>query len=533
MMSRSKQTAANAVFGFVSTVGAQAAMLVVQPFFIWHLGVERYGIWALFTAMTRYSRITDLLALPATKFIAEYHERGDTGRVRQIVTFALSFYVLLTLAFTALAALAAPVLLPFFRTTEPGTDALFTGSVAYMFLMMTIQAFAALLNGLGYLRMSAFSGAVGQIVFASAGAIMVAGGFGLRGLLIAAFLQVAVSGILLFVLGWRFFGGPIVSNPFRLDWSVIRPLFTIGGWLQISTLSELVGSETDQLIIAHFMGPSAVGLYEIGSKIARAVRVVAYYLGSALLPTFAKIGIHRTDLEMTTVAIRTTRLASLMIFAIAGFVFATGPQIMRVYVGDIANMATASSVLRILSIAYVCESLAMVPITLLRAAGRTKLEGLTSIVAMIANVSFTVVLTPRFGISGVLAGTLLGSITAETILIVGYHRIQHLNLWRAYLVWFVPLLIGTSAVTAGSLLLFNRVGTLGANRVGIAAELIPMFCLYGIAYLSMLSVGRIVRTEDVAQLARAIPGRLGALLQHRFIGRAFRTRAPEPRNSSV
>jgi O-antigen/teichoic acid export membrane protein len=524
MSSRARQTAVNATLGLIASLGGQAAVVAVQPLLLWHLGLESYGTWALFTTVTRYGRLTDFLYAPLTKYVAEYHERGDRDRVRQVVTFSLIFYFTTFVCFTFLTALLAKAVLPFFQVhdVEFGSR-LLTGCVAYALLSILVQAFGSLLNGLGRLRTSALIASIAQVVFALVAAVLVWRGMGLYGLLIAAFTQVAVQGVFQYWMSQRIFGGPIVVNPRKLERNVVVPLLKVGGWLQISTLAELVGAETDQLIIAHFIGPSGVGLYEIGSKLARAVRVVSFYFGTALLPSLASIAIHVNAAIMAGVVGRAARLAALMQFLLAGFLFAAAPQFIAAYVGRIHDAMLAETVLRILAVAFLCESLSMVAATSLRASGQTRVEALAATASMVLKIGFAAALAPIIGIVGVLAATLLGGIAAQTVLISGYYKLRCLSIKAEFLPWFIPLALGASGVSLGFATLLHYVGT-GPFlwRFTGTLLLIPAFAAYAAAFTVMLVVLRILERDDLALIGRIVPRRLSRVLESAAIRRLLR-----------
>lgn len=510
MSSRARETTVNAFAGLLSTAGAQAGVLAAQPFLLWHLGLESYGVWTLCTAMMRYGRLADVLNAPLTTFVARSRELEDRREIRRVMAAAAVFYLVIFALATGTTAASGPFILPFLNVRDVGHAAhVLTGCVAYMFLLIAIQGLSGLLNGLGRLRLSSLAQSIGQLVFAGTAPLLVSRGMGLDGMLVAAFAQVAVHGALVCAMSRGVLGEPIFANPFGLRWSTLVPMLKVGGWLQISTLSELVGAETDQLLIAHFVGPAGVGLYEIGSKIARVLHVLNFYASSALLPMLASIGSGASRAALAGVVARTSRIVALMQFLLSGFLIAAAPQCIAAYVGRLEDAPLAATVLRILAIAYLFEALTVVPATALRASGQTRYEAIAAATSMVLNIGLTVLLAPILGIVGVLTGTLIGDVGSQSVLITFYHRVRRLRLKHDFLAWFLPLALGWGVVTAAFTIVLAQVGTgLFVVRFAGFALASALAVPYIAAYALAVGLMRVVESGDLAMLARVLPGRV-------------------------
>ena len=349
--SLSAETLVNMAVAAISGIGAQLVVLAITPFLIWTIGLERYGFWALCSSISRYGMLTDVLFAPIITTVAAAKRAEDLACVRRIATFATLFYLGLVAVFVPLAAVAGGLVLRLFpMSPDLARDAprFFTGYVAYFFISVAVTGLASVLNGLGLLRKTATISAVGTLLYAATAVVLALRGFGLWALLDALIVQVAFSAVALYALCRGQLGHVFVS-PLRVGRALAVELLTFGGWVQLSTLATLLGGETDQILIGAFVGVPAVGLYEVGAKLARAIRSLALFPNNALLPSIAALETDPERERVSQVVVRASRLVSVVTVFAAALLIGGSTPIVTVWLGHVDGVTIAATVLVVLA----------------------------------------------------------------------------------------------------------------------------------------------------------------------------------------
>jgi len=486
----------------VSGIGAQIVVLAITPFLIWTIGLERYGFWALCSSISRYGMLTDVLFAPIITTVAAAKRADDLACVRRIATFATLFYLGLVAIFVPLAAVSGGLLLRLFpMSPDLARDAprFFTGYVAYFFISVAVTGLASVLNGLGLLRKTATINAIGTLIYAATVIVLALRGFGLWALLDALVVQLAFSAVALYALCRGQLGHVFVS-PQRVGRALAIELLTFGGWVQLSTLATLLGGETDQILIGAFVGVPAVGLYEVGAKLARAIRSLASFPNNALLPSIAALATDPRADRVPHVVVRASRLVSVVTVFAAALLIGGSTPIVTVWLGHVDGVAIAATVLVVLAFGNVLETIVSVPVTAMRALRKPKLEAFATGVGAAINLTITIALVRPFGIYGVLAGTLGGTFAAFVIFYGLYARAQHVSLTTALFAWIVPIAVA-GAVTATTFhFVFGGLGgldatkTLGIVRLAAAAACAAAAYAFVVRMLRVFAPGELRQT---------------------------------------
>ncbi len=94
MRSRSSRFAANLAWNGVSFAASLVSGFILSPLVVKGLGIEAYGVWALVFSVLDYLGIADLGIRSATvKYVAQYHERGDTRRLHGILNASIVYFL--------------------------------------------------------------------------------------------------------------------------------------------------------------------------------------------------------------------------------------------------------------------------------------------------------------------------------------------------------------------------------------------------------------------------------------------------------
>jgi O-antigen/teichoic acid export membrane protein len=328
-------------------------------------------------------------------------------------------------------------------------------------------------------------------------------------LLLAAVLQSLVQAGTYVLVGRRLVGR-VVGNPFRLDRDLIVEMLKFGGWLQITRLTGFVNRETDRIVIGSWLNVATAGLFDIGDRIAQLVRTLPLTLLGPLLPMTA--GIHaQGDVRRLARTVRqASRLLGLLAIGMAGFVLATAPLIMTVWLGrtypDVVWIAS------VMVLAYAVNCLVGVGTTVVSAIGKPGYETQYAVLSVTLNIGATIALAPFFGLEGIVAGTVFGVIVSSVFFLWRFHRVMQLPLWEYLGGWLWRLTVATAAAALVVSLLRSLLSELtDGGRAEGGLVLIGLAVLYALVLLLGLRACRFFEAKDLASLQRILPKRVRPL----------------------
>lgn len=397
------------------------------PVIVAGLGLREFGIWALTGALAQYASLIDLGAgISLARYIAAHQD--DETRCGQYMAIGWLAVALVGGVLTILAlAFAAPLSHVIKGITPGDMRVVLLASVVLICSSMLINVIGAF--PVGNRRMVAPNVAIsiGSVInfVASVGSIVLGAKLPGYALANAGAAVISVAIVALLVVRAE---GPL---PFaRPSLGQARTFLAYSTKNQIVRLMDLVNYQTDKIIIAFTVGPTAAGAYELANRVAIAVRQVGVYATSAI------------DIELTSVlrdaglrAVRAryrryTEIAAIIGFPAVLLAMATAPLLLRAWLHHAPP--NAEPVLVALCGAYLIAVSTGVGYGVAIAAGEPGIVAKTSVATAIANLVLTAALAPLFGIWGVLSGTVV-ALTVGALAQVAYvHRRYGLPA-RAYL----------------------------------------------------------------------------------------------------
>jgi O-antigen/teichoic acid export membrane protein len=503
----------NTLVQMLAQVSGIAVSLLLTPFILSRLGVELFGLWALLGSVVAFAGLLELgLGRGAVRFIASYSERDELDVVRRIVSYGVMTRILLGLLLSPLAWLTAQHLVPHLRISEHlvGTaQAIFPLIFAYSFFSSAVRPLGALLIGLERLWLTSLVTLLSQLVYGVLVVALLLANAGIYGLLVAASIQTALQGVVYYAIGRRLIGR-VLANPFRLRRTQISEMVKYGGWLQLNNVASVVMRQTDGIVIGAWVSVATVGLYDIGNRIAQLARSIPLTFLGPLLPAAAGIHARGDDRGIARTLLQGSRLLGLLSIGMGGFVLATAPLIMTVWLGRSYDHVTGIAIL--LTVAYLINNLTGVGTTIVAAIGRPQIESEYAVIGMALNVAATLLLAPVYGLYGILAGTVFGAVLCSMYFLWRVHRILELSLWEYVGTWIWRLLAATLA-SAGAVAWLRTIippdYLTGRAKGGLV--LVGLGVLYVVFILLSLRAVRFLEARDLLVIRRILPGPLRPL----------------------
>lgn len=507
--SRAKQVLVNTISGVGGFAANSVIGLALTPFFLYRLGFEAYGFWIVLSTAINYIGLMDLgIETTFIKYVAEYGATGQAQRMRQVVTFGVAFYCLLGVVFAPIAYAIAPVLTGWMKVSPKLAilaPQLFGAIALAFFLQSAAGVIGSLIGGIGYLRHVNAVNVLSRLCFAAAAVALLAYNFSVEGLVLATFVQIAVSAIAFYIVARRLTGG-VFCDPRLLEFDVIKKLFKLGGWIQVTNFASTFTMETNRLIIAVFVQTSAVATYEIANKLTRTMRSVPFNFVVALLPAVSAMDALEGSESFNRVYVRAARYLNAATVYLVGFVMAAVDPICRLWLGHV--YPAVSVAVLFLGFTFIIVNLTAIGTCMLRAIGQPRYEAYYFVCFAVATIGAMLAFVPSYGFNGVLAGMLAGAIVSTAYFLRLFHRLRGLAFMPAFFSWFLRIAGAGTAAIAGVYFLSNALHAgVFTTRAGAALEVVLLGTAYTAVYAVLLLALRFLEPADVETLSRLLPAR--------------------------
>ena len=397
----------------MSGAGTRIAMMLVgfllTPYILFSLGMVDFGLLAIFGSLAGYLGLLDFgLGGTFVKFITEYAERNELRSARQVITFGTLFYAGFGIAMGIPAFFLAPALVHLFHM--PGGQMPHAVNVFREFLVLVIASMIVSIPGAAVVAkhrmdLASRNWFAAYFVYAALVAVLLHLHYGITGVVLAQAAQVAVGTGLQYLTARRLIG-PLFIDPRKLDGTIVRRMFTFGGWTQLTSLLNVVIGDAGRFVSASVVSIASVSYYEIGGKLAYIARTLPNNLVDAVSPAAAAADAHADVESLRQIELTGSLYLLLATTLIAGFVVGACDPIVRVWLG--VRYPYVVAVTLWIAVGYVLSSGATVGVTMLRSIGKPNLEAVCFAAGAAVNVAATLVLTRMFGVVGAAAGTCVG-----------------------------------------------------------------------------------------------------------------------------
>jgi O-antigen/teichoic acid export membrane protein len=396
------------------------ASLVTVPIVLHHLGTERYGVWMTAIALTTLFAMTDggitngLIALVSNAYGA-----GDQARIRVLVGSSLAATSAFVCVFLA-AALIAVRLVDWtwaFNLSDPaiGREAAMVVSIICLCYALGTPATVVRQARLGLLQGAAvniwdFWGTV--LAFTGLVAAVLLG----YGLVTIAAVWVAGPVLVRCVSALMFLAGPgrdLRPSLRDIRTSACRTLVASGGMFMIYTLSQALSVQSDQILIARFLGADAVADYSIVQRLFSQPQILVTLVLAAQWPAYGEalgrgddtwIGQHFKQSLMALTGFAAITCVVLGIFC---------QDILKLWVGG--SIIAAPALVTAMVVYGIAATAANAFSFFFLALGLHRPLVFTQIVMVAIKLPLTVLLLPLIGNAGAVIGTTVGYLAALII----------------------------------------------------------------------------------------------------------------------
>ncbi|MDQ6861273.1 MAG: oligosaccharide flippase family protein [Verrucomicrobiota bacterium] len=394
--------------------------LATVPLTIGYLGQERYGIWVTISTFLAFLSFTDFgIANSLSNALGKAHAEEEHHLAARYVSSAFFIFCAIALAIIAISFACAPQLAhSIFRDLQTPAARDEVGPALLLALLIFALDIPLLvtnkvLAAQHQISISNWWGMAGSVanLFAVLAVIWARGGLpwlviGSSGLGFLTNLACAV-----WVFGWRW---PHLRPHFtRFEKSAMRDLASTGWKFLVIGAVWMVNSETDNLVIARFIGAAQVTPYAITFAVfanATLLQTLAY---PSLWPAYTEAFARKDFVWMRRTFASHMKISFISAFAIVTFLVLFGAQIIRFWAGESAVPPFATIIW--MGVWNVMLATLYVASCLLNATGHLKGMTIYGTITAVLNIGVSIPLAKIYGISGVIAGTVIAFAVANYI----------------------------------------------------------------------------------------------------------------------
>ena len=362
----------NTVLNLAGLALPLAVGFVTIPMVVRALGNERFGILALVWVVFGYFGLFDLgLGRATTRSVADALGRNEPARIPALLWTTLALQAAIGLAAAGLSHAAAPIIagrvlnIPdgFVRETVL-TLRLVGWSLPVMFVS---SSFRGVLEAAQRFDLVNAVKVPVNILFYLLPLLGVLVGFELPGIVVLLILSRALALAVWAAMGLRVL--PVLRTAPTLRRDLVRPIFSVSGWLGLSGILWAVTTSLDRLIIGSLLTVEAVTFYSAPYEAINRIGVVPGSLSMVLFPAFSFLdGGGRTERTESLFA-RSTKFLLLSTGPILILLAFFARDFLRLWLGpDFA--ARSGFVVVLLSAGFLVNTVLAVPNNYLMGIGR-------------------------------------------------------------------------------------------------------------------------------------------------------------------
>ncbi|MHB1865679.1 MAG: lipopolysaccharide biosynthesis protein [Acidobacteriaceae bacterium] len=403
----------------VSSIGSRGISIAVSaisiPLTVRYLGAEMYGVWVTIGTTLAMLAVMDLgIGNTLTNSISEAYALGSK-QLAGLYT-ASAFWMMFTLALF-LGVIGYPLwrVLNFgsiFNIHNPfaiqqSRDAV---GVAYLIFLLGLPVglINKILGGYQQLQIANYFSVAGAVLSLFA---IVATTYFRAGLVV---LVLAYSGSLLLTdmicMFWLFLSYKpwLFPSLSKVHLATAKQILSFGGMFFLLQLSGLVVFNSDNLVIAHFMGPRQVTPYNVTWRLVGYAGILQNLVMPALWPAYSE-AIVRGDATWVRSTYRRTMWVTMLFASAFCLVFLfLGRPFIRIWASSAA--VPSEGLLIAMCVWTLISTMMNNEATLLVAANEIRLQTALSLVAAAVNLFLSIILVQRIGAIGVILGTIVSYI---------------------------------------------------------------------------------------------------------------------------
>jgi O-antigen/teichoic acid export membrane protein len=411
----------NTISNYVGRLVGVVTWFLLTPFILYRLDASLYGLWVLVGSVVAYGSLLDFgIAGAVTKYVAEYHAKGQIHEAKSFVATALALYFVLGFIVLFISIAVAPVFPQLFEVPDEHKQTavlLVILSGASMGLAIPSASTTAVLRGFQRFDLMNLLGIITQVGTAVAIIIVLL----LGGSVIELVLTITIVNLLMQIPAiWLIYriAPQLQFGLARPGRKMLRTVTSFSSSLFLIQMGGQLESKTDEIVIGAFLPVSAVTPYHLARRLSTIPQMIADQFLSLLLPLASELHAGNDQARLRSLYIVSTRI-TVGVFLATGIslTILAGP-ILTIWVGE--EFAVYAYLVIILVLASFIDTSQWPAGFILQGIARHRYLAILTICSGIANLTISLVLVRQFGLVGVALGTLIPTTIINLLLVLPY-----------------------------------------------------------------------------------------------------------------
>lgn len=481
-MSSSKQSrsyASNAGLAAIGRIAPLAVQLIATPFIIAAFGVDSYAVWAILATTISLMLTADL---GVVGIMQRYHSvaraNEDVRQGGRITATVLLFLLVLLVVLTLIGPWIADFLVSIVKIGPGLTDSAwfvfrYSGTLAVMQLIaLALTAYLAAHNRF---LASAVSSIAARSLFVVALVIVLSGDYGLKGLVVASFVDGIAAIVIAGAMCWKHLAFEVRG---LVNKSELKELWAYSWRNQASALGFVAQRESDVLMAAIMLPAAFQATIAATAQLAAAA---AFAPTIALIPLFTNLSsLSATSMEKVKAA---TRSAEKNWFALvlpfSALVMSIGPFATVAWLGP--QLPDLLPTMALLSAGFLIVLANSVRAVYVRAIGKPGIESTTYLWLFLSKLAVGIPATLIWGIYGLAASTVISSLVSVFVM---WRITSHASVAIPFPAFFKPSVVASALLLAIGLVIALFVQQVISDRT---TQLIAFILLgAGLAVITLL-----------------------------------------------
>ncbi len=393
---------ANVVANYVSQAYAAVIGFVFVPVFIKYLGIEAFGLIAVFTILQSSLALLDLGLKPAlgremAKFAAGAHNaQSIRDLLRSVEIAAAGMATMISLAALWSAGWAASKWLNVQSLPLSAVRHALVGMGALCALRLVENIYSSSIAGLQ--RQVLQSVLSCSLVTARAlGAIAVLAWVSPT---VEAFFiwQILVSIVTIPILASVVYGElPTSSRPARFSWDSVTGIWRFAGGVMTITLLSLLLTQSDKILLSRLLPLKVFAVYAVAGMLSSALYMLSTPIGAAFYPSFTQLITLRDVAALRLAYHQAAQLSAVLMGSAAIVLIIFADTVLSAWTGNDTLTQDAAPILRVLAFGTLLSGFMVIPYQMQLAYGWTQLTIKMNIVAVALLVPMLFLVVPRYG----------------------------------------------------------------------------------------------------------------------------------------
>ncbi|HNX81480.1 MAG TPA: oligosaccharide flippase family protein [Candidatus Omnitrophota bacterium] len=413
----------NTKFNMYGYIFGIAVNLVMTPYLLHYLGIERYGLLAVIGALTGYFGLFDMgMSASFVKYLAEYFALDDYKKVNQVVNSAFVFYLVLAILIGIVSVFFLTPILHLFRIPPALSREAFIVFVMGLLLFALsnlVSPFGSLFVGKQRMDIVSAMGVFSSVLNVIGTVYFLSHGYGLIGLMVNNMCILLIGALITVVLIWRMYPR-IRFNPFLFDLQMFKRFFSFAYKVQVARFAEITFLQFDKLLISHYLNLGVVSYYQVGSAIISRLRDFALQIVVAIFPAVSELNAKMDRQRILALYERGSKYICVVGVSLVCFAILEASLIMRAWLGH--GYEQAMWIMRILAPVYCLNILTGVSTSLAAGLGKVEFQMNAALVHAALNIGLSLLLISQFGLNGLLASITISMTVSIIYFLITFHR---------------------------------------------------------------------------------------------------------------